>query len=182
MDGLVQNIVAMCGLVLVVLWCVYSVWRQHRRGGGASPSEEAIGEFAANAQSFIGLYEPMRMIRDGELTFGEGVFADWGACVDSLDAAPALAAYWDSLLSGYGSWDEREYIKKARNLLVFAGQAGIVRSSETEVTVDAGVLMRYIVKDDASLEPGTVAKVETPCWTVNGNVLEKGVLSPGEPI
>jgi hypothetical protein len=180
MDNIIQIIVAMCVLVLVVLWCVYSVWRQNRKGGAASPPEEALGEFAANAQSFIGLYEPMRMIRDGALEFGEGVFADWGACVDDLDAAPALAAYWNECLSGYGSWGEREYVRKARDLLVFAGQAGVVRGSETEVTVDGDVFERYVVKGDARLEPGTVAIVETPCWTANGAVLEKGVLSPGE--
>jgi hypothetical protein len=139
--------------------------------------QQAVSEMAANASVFIGLYEPMRMIRDGQLKFGEGVFTDWDVRVCNTEDAPALAAHWNGNFSGFKNWKETEYAKKAGELLEFAKMAGIVRGEETEVTVEKSIFRLYFVKNSVPIDPGTLAKVETPYWMAGKNVLEKGIIT-----
>jgi len=135
----------------------------------------------SHAKAFIGLYEPMRMIRDGELKLSQGVFADWDVRVGNIDDAPALTRYWNDVFAGFESWNEAVYAKMASELLEFAKKAGINQGEETQVVVDRSVLQRYHAKDGVYIERGATVKVETPCWIAGDTVLEKGIItSKGE--
>jgi len=132
-----------------------------------------VAEFAAAAKTFIGLYEPMQMIRAGTLTHTQGVFADCGDRIENLDDAPALRRYWRDASAGLNG-DGAEAVKVADDFLTLAGDAGVSRSTATEVTVDRDVFRHYVADDGPRLEPGTVAKVEAPYWSQGDVVLEKG--------
>jgi len=139
--------------------------------------EEVISNFRENAGVFIGLYEPMHMIREGRLRDTTSVFADWGARMSELENTPDLLRFWETSYSDYESWDRTESARKAIELLALTQEAGVRRSDETEVTIDNGTSYYYNINDEGSIEPGSVAMVDIPYWSQNNTVLEKGQLS-----
>lgn len=180
LDFKVAVVIVVAAVLIAV--AVLAIILKKRKIGSESqetekPSQEAINEMTAQAKSFTGLYEPLRMICDGRLKAGHDVFADWDARVSNMDESPALAQYWNSSYSGFDKWSEAELIRKAGELLAFTQLAGITRSDETEVTVERSIFRRYYAKDNVKLEPGTVAKVELTCWLIGNDVLEKGIIT-----
>jgi hypothetical protein len=143
----------------------------------ARSMQKAVEDMAAHAKSFIGLYEPLRMIRDGKLQSGKDVFADWDTRVGNMENASALKRYWSEEYGDFIEWSEQKAAKKADILLKFSEQAGIERGRETEVTVGRDVFRRYITKDGARIEPGAVASVVTPYWANGSEILEKGIIT-----
>jgi len=139
--------------------------------------EEVVSNFRENAGAFIGLYEPMHMIREGRLRDTTIVFADWGTRMSELENAPDLLRYWEASYADYENWDRNESARKAYELLAFTHEAGVRRSDEKEVTIDNGTSRYYNVNDDGSIEPGSAAMVDIPYWSLNDTVLEKGQLS-----
>jgi hypothetical protein len=135
---------------------------------------EAVREHAENADSFAGLYESMHIIKEGGVRNGGMVFGDWGARIRNMDDAPALNRYWNDSYAGFEGWDDGKMARKAGELLAFARDAGVVRSEETEVTVDRTIFRYYVSTDGSRIEPGTVAAVRVPYWAKGNSVLEKG--------
>jgi hypothetical protein len=166
-----------CTLILVLAVCGALLYKRYRVKSYRKPPAGAVIELQSHAKAFIGLYEPMRMIRDGELKLSQGVFADWDVRVGNIDDAPALARYWNEVFAGFKSWNEVVYTKMAGELLEFAKAAGIIRGEEAEVIVDRSVLQRYYAKDGVYIERGAKVKVETPYWIVGDTVLEKGIIT-----
>ena len=138
---------------------------------------EAAGNLSENANAFSGLYEPLHMIKEGSLGEGAGVFADWDARVNNLENANWLLSFWSTLYENNEAWDTNEFAKKAEQLLDLVYSAGIVRSEETQVTVGKNTSKYYDSNDETEIEPGTTAVVDTPYWSINNFILEKGEIS-----
>ena len=147
----------------------------------APPPEAALAEFATNAQSFIGLFEALRMIREGQLTAMQGdVFEDFSVRLHFLEGAPALIEWWDENFADIGQWDAARFAEKAGQLLAALQAADLERGAETELTVERSVFRYYNAKGRVPIPTGTVAIVEHPYWRIGETVLEKGIISKRE--
>lgn len=156
-------------VAVTVLWL-----RQKKKN--ALLRQNAIADFSAKASSFIGLYEPLWMIREGHLKIYAGVFEDFNVRINNLEDFPALVQFWNENFSGIENWSGNKPNKKATELLDFVNEAGVSRGEETEVTVERDTFRQYNVKDGIPIERGTAATVETPYWSRGNDVLEKGII------
>ena len=143
-------------------------------------SQNAMKDFIAHADAFIGLYEPVYLIKEGMMKHCEGIWADWDVRIHNLNNAESLIRFWDDDFSDFSGWNEKVYSKKARVLLRFLYKAGIVRGEEKEIKVSQDTYRYYSPEDGNLIEPGTAALVKQPFWSLNGNVLEKGIISPSD--
>ena len=157
--------------------------RRKRRGRGKgevfAANTEAAAGLAANANAFIGLYEPLWLIHAGELNAEQGVFEDIDVRMENVENAPALMRFWSENFGCFAEWDEDMRKRKAGEFLAFAKEAGVSRGEETEVTVNRDTFRRYFAKDGIRIEPGAVAEVERHYWSIGEDVLEKGIIRRG---
>ena len=133
-------------------------------------------EFAAKAESFIGLYEPLYLIKEVLLKQCEGVWADWDVRIHNLNNAESLIRFWNAEFSAFTDWDEHIYSKKARLLLRFLQKAGVIRDTEKEIEICQRTYQYYSTEDGNLIELGMTAFVRQPFWSLNGNILEKGII------
>ncbi|MCL2109714.1 MAG: hypothetical protein FWH20_10265 [Oscillospiraceae bacterium] len=175
-----------CGCLLISGIAVGIIVLTKKRGQSSPNAQsnntfkaEAVSEFKTAASVFVGLYEPLHMIKEGRLKHSQPVFADWGERIANIDNAPSLSEYWNNVCAGSGNWSENDAAKKASEILSFASVAGVSRSTQTEVSVSRDTFKYYMSKDGGRLEPGVIAKVELPYWAIsNGEtVLEKGIIT-----
>jgi hypothetical protein len=139
--------------------------------------KKAINELKATANTFVGLYEPLYMIKMGILKHSHGVFADFGTRIENMDNAPNLQQYWSKRYSGFEGFNEGKARKKAGELLLFIQRTGTKRSKEKQTTVNQNTFRCYNSKDGERLEPNTVVKVLQPYWAMDETILEKGLVT-----
>ena len=135
-----------------------------------------IGAIASNANTFVGLYEPLHMIAEKRLSHSQAVFSDWNTRIENVGKDSDFHQYWKEHFSGFSDWHVEEAAEKARELLTLIKKAGISRSNETKVVVSVDAFKRYTAKDGVKLETGAEAMVELPYWSYNEKILEKGVI------
>jgi len=97
--------------------------------------------------------------------------------VHNLSGAEAFIKSWDDEFSGFTGWSDKVYSKKAKILLSFLFMSGVVRDSRKQIDVARDTCRYYSAEDGNLLEPGTEAFIKQPFWVLNGNVLEKGIIS-----
>jgi hypothetical protein len=171
------------GLVAIIaITAFYFIQRKREKSSVAASLShplrgKAAEEFAAKAKAFIGLYEPLYMLKEGTLKLGEGVFADFGARVENMEEYPALVSFWGDTFADTGGWDQTAYAKKAGELLAFIREAGVFRGTDTQVTAGREIYRYYFPKDGKRIEYDVVARVELPYWALGDHVLEKGIIS-----
>lgn len=139
-------------------------------------SQNAVKDFIAHAEAFIGLYEPVYLIREGLMKQCRGVWADWDVRIHNLNSAESLIRFWDDEFSDCSGWNDKVYEKKAQALLRFLGKAGVMRSDEKEIYISQETYRYYAAEDGNLIESGTAVFVKQPFWSLNGNVLEKGII------
>ncbi len=154
------------------------VWREKQNLRNEN-IQKAVADMTPRAKSFIGLYEPLQMIKNSQLKSFQSVFADWDTRIGNMEDAPALVNYWNETYSGFDNWNNLKAVRKAGELLMFIQKAGITRCAETEVKVTRDIFRQYMAKGGVRIEPDTVAYVEMPCWMSGDEVLEKGIIKGG---
>lgn len=138
--------------------------------------EKAKVEFVKNSSAFIGIYEPLYKVSIGRVKHAYSVFSDWNVRVTYLPAAKALQKLWLSEFSGIDSWSEEAYADKARKLMDILQGFSVERSCEADFTVDTDTYKQYSTLEGEIIEAGNDVKVISPCWLLNGDTLEKGII------
>jgi hypothetical protein len=154
--------------------------KMYKKRGGKNEKEtaeeKAKEEFAACADTFSGLYEPLYLMGKENKKFRVGVIGDWMTRTANLSGADNYREMWDSRLSGYESWDKEQGIAKINELLSFVLSAGVCRDAADQITVDGTTYKKYSTSDDEMIEAGSPARVKTPYWFIGDKILEKGVI------
>lgn len=138
--------------------------------------EKAEDEFAACADAFSGLYEPIHMMGRVSLKFRAGVIGDWVTRTINLANAPNYRDIWNSKLSDYQSWSQEQGLVKINELLLFILTAGVCRDTAAQITVDSTTYKKYSTSDGEMIEADNPARVKTPYWFIEDKILEKGVI------
>jgi hypothetical protein len=138
--------------------------------------EKSIEEFAACADAFSGLYEPLYLMGKVSLKFRIGVIGDWVTRTANLTDAVNYQDMWKSRLSNYSSWSHEEGLAKINELLSFIFNAGVCRDTAVQITVDGATYKKYSTSVDEMIEADNPARVITPYWFIEDKILEKGVI------
>jgi hypothetical protein len=138
--------------------------------------EKAREEFAACADVFSGLYEPLYMMGKGGLKFRTGIIGDWATRTVNLAGASNYQDMWIIRFSDYSSWNQEQGMAKINELLSFVFAAGVCRDTAAQITVDSTTYKKYNTSDDEMVEEGSPASVKTPYWFIEDKILEKGVI------
>lgn len=139
--------------------------------------EKAIVEFQENANVFSNLYEPLFILKSGRPENGESVFANWNTHIEALNECHDLIGYWRKLYNGGEGWSESNYSFKATELLAFITEAGVSRSTDTEITANRETPDYYTSQGDIDVEDNIKLKVDRPYWSIGEHVLVKGQIS-----
>jgi len=167
-------ILVVTGIIGIIVVLINSSSNQTVKSKEQQAHGEAVRIFSENAYVFTGLYEAMYSIRTGSLRDGTSVFEDWNTRMETLENADELLSFWNVLYANHENWDRNEAAKKAYELLAFASEAGVNRSTETELTVDQDTFRFYDILNGTGVATGLAATVETPYWSQRNTVLEKG--------
>ncbi len=158
----------------------YYVYRRRKKqpapSGAPARTDAARDEFTREAKAFQGIYEPMHQLAGGRLRNKRNVFGDWDVRVSHLKQAPAFQALWQERFGGWNAWADEEYIVKASELMALVRGYGVARATKTQLTIEEDTYTFYAAAGGDIIERGKQAKVVWPCWTLNGNVVERGLL------
>jgi hypothetical protein len=180
MDLMQTCLIAAGGAVIVGAAAFIGVRRFGKNNGrkkaeGTVP-EKAKVDFAAFADTFSGLYEPLYMMGKKSMKFRAGVIGDWVTRTENMAGAENYKEMWSTRLSGYSSWNQEQGLSKVNELLSFVLAAGVCRDTAAQVTVDGTTYKKYNTSDGEMIESGNPAKVKTPHWFIGDKILEKGII------
>lgn len=139
--------------------------------------ETAVAEYVQNAKKFTGLYEPLFMLSSGSLKRKTGLLNDWDVRISNLDNIDNLKKIWDKIFLDFDSCEIEELRKKAENFIKFLFYCGVKRENIEDIIIDSKTYTKYSLLDDDIAEIGNKVTIKTPCWILNDDVIEKGIIT-----
>lgn len=175
---IIETSLIVAGAVAVAGVAAYIGLKKFKIGASRERSieEKAREEFAAAADKYSGLYEPLHMMAHGRMKFRMGVIGDWVTRTENLSVAQSYKKIWMPIFSDYTDWNQDIGIERVKELLEFVLESGVCRDSTAEITVDNATYKKYSTYDDDLIEAGNQAKVKTPFWFIGDEILEKGMI------
>jgi hypothetical protein len=154
--------------------------RQSRHGNGSQNDNNLESILVSGIQEhmkhFIGLYEPVYQVAQGNLGIKISAFGEWCLRVENLGDSEKFKTTFLESFSDFRQWDDAQFVYNAKRILEGIYQAGIIREDHSEITIDEMTYLRYAALDGRNLISGEVAEVFSPCWYCDTLILGKGIL------
>jgi len=148
--------------------------------GNASQVEHdapAREELKQNPDSFSGIYEALFGVANGTSIRENEVISEWKTRMSYLNNCPNIQKHWLPLFENYESLSPGQQKKGISDFLSFIFSAGIKRDDRSQLIVDKKTQFQYYALNGEEFTAGGTMKIMLPCWTFDGTILEKGMLT-----
>ena len=140
-------------------------------------SPELVSEAKAKMEDFIGCFEPLhRASTKGSADSCRLIMQEVANRIRHFNGCDHLKAWIASLMQDSAQWDESTSRSNVSAVMQLFAQAGLEYDHRDSVTVDADTSSSYYHDELDMLPEGETFPVKSPCWTLGGKVLEKGIL------
>lgn len=141
----------------------------------AAATDPIVIGLRENAALFGQLYEAMYLVSKGRSAKLRTGFAAWNNRIDTLDDDSEFVIAFREEFGDYEDWKDKKAVRKAGKLVKAFKKAGIVRSKDVSVFAEDDFAEKYNVVGGV-VEDGEELDVIAPFWSVDGEVIEKGVV------
>lgn len=136
-----------------------------------------VDEARSKMDDFAGCFEPLhRAAMRGTVESSRLILQEVGNRISHFNGCEQLKAWMTVLTSDNTQWDEPTARARVAAFMQLLEKAGLQKDTHQTVTVSADTPMCYYHDDLDEMPVGETYRVESPCWTFNGKVLEKGIL------
>lgn len=152
-----------------------------RRRRPEPPETVVAAGIARHAKQYDGLYEGLFQILAHEEALDRDTLKEWCGRTSQIEGEPEYTAAFRELFDSALDAPEKEYRKRLAVLLDCIAKAGITRVEAKTIPYDVSVRSSYIFLGNDVPADGTACNVIKPCWMLEDQTVEQGVIMKGEP-
>ncbi len=141
----------------------------------AQPDPVITAGIARHATRFMGLYEGIYTNVTTPGAADSGAYREWHIRMQNLQQDQP---FYDQFCRLFPLEDVTPAHLDYLLLCIFA--SGISRGTERTHTATTATREAYVYLGAGSIRPGVLYTVARPCWTLNGQIVEQGILAPKE--
>ena len=144
---------------------------------GTSTYAAIVDEARRKMDDFTGCFESLykASIR-GSSDSCRLILEEIGSRTRHFNGCDHMKAWMAKQMSNNHLWDDHTARRKTALVLQLFEDAGLEKDDRLQVTVDSDTANRYYHDEIDKMPLGETYRVTSPCWTMKGHVLEKGIL------